>query len=71
MNHRQPLDIKFGGGSRKRKGRKHSKRTRSKRGGYFGTVISQAAVPFSILAMQQSYRRKKNSPKNRSRRNRR
>jgi len=73
MNHRQPLGIKFGGASRKRKGMKHSKRKshrRSKRGGYFGAVLSQAAVPFSILAMQQSYRNKKQSSKNRSRRNR-
>jgi len=35
------------------------KRTRRKRGGFLGSVINQAVVPFSILAMQQSYRNKK------------
>jgi len=37
--------------------RKHSKR--SKRGGFWGSVIDQAIVPFAILGMQQSYRRKR------------
>jgi hypothetical protein len=39
------------GGSRRR-------RRRSKRGGFWGSVINQAIVPFGILGLQQSYRRK-------------
>jgi hypothetical protein len=34
-------------------------KSRRKRGGFLGAVINQAVVPFSILAMQQSYRNKK------------
>lgn len=36
---------------------------RHKRGGFMGEVLNQALVPFSILAMQQSYRRKKGGKK--------
>ena len=32
--------------------------SRAKSGGFFGSVINQAIVPFSLLAMQQSYRKK-------------
>ena len=32
--------------------------SRGKSGGFFGSVLSQAIVPFSLLAMQQSYRKK-------------
>ena len=32
--------------------------SRGKSGGLFGSVINQAIVPFSLLAMQQSYRKK-------------
>ena len=38
-------------------------KTKSRRGGFLGTLINQAIVPFSILGMQQSYRRKKNGGK--------
>ena len=31
---------------------------RSRRGGFLGALINQAIVPFSLLGMQQSYRRK-------------
>jgi hypothetical protein len=34
-------------------------RSRSRRGGFLGQVINQAIVPFSILGMQQTYRRKR------------
>ena len=44
------------GGGRRRKN--HSRR--SKRGGVLGPVISQAIVPFGILAMQQRYKRNSN-----------
>jgi len=42
-------------------GRRH--KTKSKRGGFWGQVINQAIVPFSILGMQQTYRRKKRGGK--------
>jgi hypothetical protein len=32
---------------------------RRKRGGFWGQIINQALVPFGILGMQQTYRRKK------------
>jgi hypothetical protein len=31
-----------------------------KRGGFLGEVINQAVVPFTLLGLQQTYRRKKN-----------
>ena len=34
---------------------------RSKRGGFWGQVINQAVVPFGILGLQQTYRRKRHS----------
>ena len=42
--------------------------SRKKRGGVFGQVLSQAAVPLSLLAMQQSYRRRSNKSRRYSRR---
>ena len=36
---------------------------RSRKGGNFGSIINQAIVPFSLLGMQQTYRRKKNGGK--------
>ena len=45
-------------------GRRRTKnRGRGKRGGLLGEVINQAIVPFGILAMQQSFRRKKHGGK--------
>ena len=35
------------------------KRRKSRRGGFLGEVISQAVVPFSILGLQQTYRKKR------------
>ena len=32
---------------------------RRKRGGFLGEVVNQAIVPFALLGMQQTYRRKK------------
>lgn len=46
---------------------KHSKR---KRGGFLGGLISQALVPFSLLGMQQSYRKKIGGKKTHARRSR-
>lgn len=46
-------------------------RTRRKRGGLLGTVVNQAVVPFTLLGMQQTYRRKKHGGKTKRRRHRR
>ena len=54
-----------------RKSRSNRPRTRSKarthtfRGGMWGHIIKQAAVPFGILAMQQTYKRKNKRTKTR------
>ena len=40
-------------------GQKAGKRSRKKRGGFFGGIINQAIVPFSILGMQQTYGKKR------------
>ena len=34
-------------------------KTKSRRGGFLGSLISQAIVPFGILAAQQTYRKRK------------
>jgi hypothetical protein len=34
-------------------------KAKSRRGGFLGSLINQAIVPFSILGMQQTYRRKR------------
>ena len=34
--------------------------SRKKRGGFWGEVINQAVVPFGILGLQQTYRKKRN-----------
>lgn len=34
-------------------------RRRKRRGGFWGPVVNQAVVPFGILGLQQTYRRKK------------
>ncbi len=39
-------------------GRRHRSR-RSRKGGFFGEVVNQAIVPFSLLALQNTYRRKR------------
>ena len=52
-----PLGNKVGGG-----------RNRSKKGGFWGEIISQALVPFSILGMQQTYRGNKHGGKRTKRR---
>lgn len=54
-----------------------SRRTisRSRRGGFLGSLINTAIVPLSILGMQQTYRKKKrggkHTRKNKSKKNRR
>jgi hypothetical protein len=38
-------------------------KSRRKRGGIWGSVLNQAIVPFSILGLQQTYKRKHNGGK--------
>jgi hypothetical protein len=40
-------------------GQRAGGRRRSKKGGFWGQIINQAIVPFGILGMQQTYRRKR------------
>jgi len=44
--------------ARARSASRSRSQSRGKSGGFFGSVLSQAIVPFSLLAMQQSYRKK-------------
>lgn len=49
-------------GQRAGKKRTHSKsmnHTKKRKGGYWGQVINQAIVPFSLLGLQQNYGRKR------------
>ena len=55
-------------GSKRRRQRKGTKQTKKRRGGNIGQIINQAIVPFGLLAMQQSYRRKHRHGKSKSRR---
>lgn len=48
--------------------RRTRSRGRGKRGGLWGEVLNQAIVPFGILGMQQSFRRKKHGGKTHKRR---
>lgn len=45
------------------KGGRKGKTSNKRRGGFWGHVINQAIVPFSIMGMQQTYRRKKRGGK--------
>jgi hypothetical protein len=38
-------------------------RQKSKRGGFLGSLINQAIVPFSILGLQQTYKKNKRGGK--------
>jgi hypothetical protein len=40
-----------------------SRRTKSRRGGFLASLINQAIVPFGILGLQQTYRKKKHGGK--------
>ena len=53
LNHPQMVQagVPQGGGRRRRGSRK------GKRGGFFGNVVSQAIVPFGLLALQNKYSR--------------
>jgi hypothetical protein len=47
-----------------------SRKRRKRRGGNLGQVINQAIVPFGLLGLQQSFRRKKGSKGGKSKRRR-
>ena len=50
---------KVGGQRRKIGGRRRvGGQKRSKKGGFWGQIVNQAIVPFGLLGMQQSYRKK-------------
>jgi hypothetical protein len=53
---------------RHRRSRRVKRHTKRKRGGFLGQVINQAIVPFSLLGMQQSYRKSRNNKNFRTRR---
>jgi hypothetical protein len=40
-----------------------ARRTRSRRGGNLGSLVNQAIVPFSILGMQQTYKKNRRGGK--------
>jgi len=40
-------------------------KTKSRRGGFLGSLINQAIVPFGILAAQQTYRKRRGGKKSR------
>ncbi len=50
---------------------KRGKRGKSRRGGFMGEVISQAIVPFALLGLQQTYRKKRTGGGDRKTRRRR
>jgi hypothetical protein len=52
------LSLVQSAGTKRRHKRGH--RTKKRRGGFLGQVINQAIVPFTLLGMQQKYRRNKN-----------
>ena len=45
-------------------------KTKKRRGGNFSQVINQAVVPFGLLGLQQSFRKKKGGKRKRTRRHR-
>jgi hypothetical protein len=40
-----------------------TKRVKSRRGGFLGSLVNQAIVPFSILGLQQTYKKKRHGGK--------
>ena len=47
------------------------RRKHSRRGGFLGSLINTAAVPGTLLALQQTYKRKRTGGRTRSKRTRR
>lgn len=67
LNHPQMVQasVPQGGGRRRRGTRK------GKRGGFFGNVVSQAIVPFGLLALQNKYSRRLRNKRGGTRKHRR
>ena len=42
-----------------------TRRVKSRRGGFLGSLINQAIVPFGILAAQQTYRKRRGGKRTR------
>jgi hypothetical protein len=40
-----------------------SRKTKTRRGGFLGSLVNNAIVPFSILGLQQSYKKKSHGGK--------
>ena len=55
------------GGRRNRSMSKSKSKKRKQKGGFWGGLISTAITPFALLAMQQTFRRKKGGSKTRRR----
>jgi hypothetical protein len=53
LNHPQMTQANVQAGGRRRRGTR-----KGKRGGFFGNVVSQAIVPFGLLALQNRYSRR-------------
>lgn len=51
------LSLIQSAGSRRRH-RKHKRHTKKRHGGMIGAILNQAVVPFSLLGMQQSYKKR-------------
>jgi hypothetical protein len=66
LNHPQMVQASVQGG-----GRRHRGTRKGKRGGFFGNVISQAIVPFGLLALQNKYSRRNKNKRGGSRKYRR
>jgi hypothetical protein len=54
----EQLSLVQRAGKRHRSRKSHRSR-KNKKGGFLGAVVSQAAVPFSLLGIQQTYKPKK------------
>jgi hypothetical protein len=61
QNAQPMLNKNMGGGKRHKRNKNRSRRGGSRRGGCWGAVASQAAVPAILLAAQQSYGKSRRS----------
>jgi hypothetical protein len=59
------------GGKRRQKKNRKSRKSRKRKGGFVGEVISQAIVPFSLLALNTSFRGKRKSRRKKTNKRRR
>jgi hypothetical protein len=66
LNHPQMVQANVQAGGRRRRGTH-----KGKRGGFFGNVVSQAIVPFGLLALQNKYSRRHRNKRGGTRKHRR